>query len=79
MGKRVSFSKEFKIEAVRLLDLGTRVPGTVSGNEIPDHQLASGLNALGVDQHLYPHCIDCRRAQMREVRQEQLRRKRSKK
>ncbi len=58
---------------------GTKVPGTISGNAIPDHQPASGLNALGVDQRLYPHCIDCSRAQMREVRQEQLRRKRNKK
>lgn len=55
---------------------GTRDPGTKSGNAIPDHQPASGLNPPGGQQQLYPHCLGCSTRQMREVRQEQLRRRR---
>jgi RHS repeat-associated protein len=46
---------------------GTRIPGTKSGNFVPDHQPASALNPVGGSQRLYPHCIDCSREQGLEI------------
>jgi hypothetical protein len=38
---------------------GTVVPGTPSGNFVPDHQPPSGQNPLSRPQRLYPHCLRC--------------------
>jgi hypothetical protein len=42
---------------------GALTPGTRSGNFVPDHQPVTGLNTARAPQRLYPHCIDCSRAQ----------------
>jgi len=42
---------------------GTKIPGTKSGNFIPDHQPVSALNANRTLQRLYPQCLKCSRAQ----------------
>jgi hypothetical protein len=38
---------------------GTKVPGTGSGNFIPDHQPPTAFNPLGRPQRLFPHCATC--------------------
>lgn len=38
---------------------GTKIPGTASGNFVPDHQPPSSLNTSNSPQRLYPHCITC--------------------
>jgi RHS repeat-associated protein len=55
---------------------GSRDAGTKSGNAVPDHQPPSAINPPGGSQELYPQCLNCSTRQMREVRQEQLRRRR---
>lgn len=52
---------------------GTKEPGTKSGNFIPDHQPANGLNLKGSSQNLYPHCKNCSGKQAGQVTQEQRR------
>jgi RHS repeat-associated protein len=47
---------------------GATDPGTRSGNHIPDHQPANGLNPEGGAQRLYPHCLSCSRIQGGQVR-----------
>lgn len=42
---------------------GTKNPGTVSGNFVPDHQPPNALNPPGGAQRLYPQCLRCSRAQ----------------
>ena len=42
---------------------GTRVPGTIRGHFIPDHQLPTALNPSARPQRLYPHCVGCSRNQ----------------
>lgn len=46
---------------------GTKNPGTKSGDFVPDHQPANGLNPDGGPQRLYPHCVGCSRQQGGEV------------
>jgi hypothetical protein len=48
---------------------GSRVPGTTSGNWIPDHQPPSQLNEGGGAQQLYPHCKKCSNSQGGKVTQ----------
>jgi hypothetical protein len=38
---------------------GVFVPGTGSGNFVPDHQLPNARNPLGWSQRLFPHCVTC--------------------
>lgn len=40
---------------------GTKDPGTVSGDFIPDHQRPNSMRIPGVLQRLFPHCLDCSR------------------
>ena len=42
---------------------GTRVPGTLSGNFVLDHQRANALNRRLREQILLPHCLSCMRRQ----------------
>jgi hypothetical protein len=42
---------------------GTTVPGTKSGNFIPDHQPPNATVADGTLQQLYPHCKSCSASQ----------------
>lgn len=42
---------------------GIKIPGTKSGNFVPDHQPVSGLNNPPLAQQLYPQCISCSREQ----------------
>jgi len=46
---------------------GSTDPKTKSGNFIPDHQPPNKLNPRGVEQRLYPHCLECSRKQGGEV------------
>jgi len=38
---------------------GVFVPGTGSGNFVPDHQLPNARNPLGWSQRLFPHFVTC--------------------
>jgi RHS repeat-associated protein len=42
---------------------GTKVPGTKSGNFVPDHQPVSKLIPDGTPQRLYPQCLSCSQTQ----------------
>jgi hypothetical protein len=42
---------------------GVKIPGTKSGNFVPDHQPVSALNNPPVPQGLYPQCLSCSREQ----------------
>ena len=42
---------------------GTRIPETLYGDFIPDHQLPNALNRAGKAQRLYPQCVTCSRRQ----------------
>ncbi|QKJ30792.1 RHS repeat-associated core domain-containing protein [Mucilaginibacter mali] len=42
---------------------GTKIPGTKSGNFVPDHQPSSALVPDGTSQLLFPQCIGCSRSQ----------------
>ncbi len=42
---------------------GIMTPGTKSGNWIPDHQPVSALNWDGLQQYLYPQCLNCSQTQ----------------
>ena len=56
-------------------ECGAAVPGTQSGNWIPDHQPPTALNPPGGDQTLEPHCTVCSAKQGGRVSQEVKRRK----
>lgn len=38
---------------------GARIPGTLSGNWIHDHQEPTSINPHGTVQRVYPHCASC--------------------
>jgi hypothetical protein len=42
---------------------GTKNPGTMYGNFVPDHQTPSALNWEAAPQRLYPQCLSCSNAQ----------------
>jgi RHS repeat-associated protein len=46
---------------------GTRVPGTKSGNFVPDHQPPTALARKGEPQSLYPQCLSCSKKQGLEI------------
>ena len=46
---------------------GKTIPGTKSGNFVPDHQPPTAVNKTNAPQRLYPQCIDCSRNQGGEV------------
>ncbi|QIL80978.1 RHS repeat protein [Diaphorobacter sp. HDW4A] len=52
---------------------GSTVPGTNSGNWIPDHQPPNALNPDAGPQRLYPHCLSCSRRQGGQIRGNQTR------
>ncbi len=47
---------------------GNKIPGTKSGNFVPDHQPVSATVPKNVPQNLYPQCINCSRVQGGQVR-----------
>ena len=46
---------------------GVKIPGTKSGNWVPDHQPSSAISPAGTPQVLLPHCIGCSRKQGGDV------------
>lgn len=46
---------------------GSKLPGTVTGHFVPDHQPPNALNASGGPQRLYPHCLNCSKQQGLDV------------
>jgi RHS repeat-associated protein len=42
---------------------GTKAPGTISGDFIPDHQPPNSMQQPGQEQRLYPHCKPCSQRQ----------------
>jgi hypothetical protein len=46
---------------------GTKVPGTKSGNFVPDHITPSALNPQRMPQRLYPSCLHCSSVQGGEI------------
>ncbi len=46
---------------------GTKFPGTISGNYVPDHQPASSLNPPGGLQRYFPQCLSCSLQQGLEI------------
>lgn len=47
---------------------GTKDPGTRSGNFICDLQPPTALNWQGLPQHIYPHCLFCKKIQGAAIR-----------